>query len=334
MRNLHKEFESRGLAKDVCIIGPDAFCSTEPMPDGSMSRDKFAAFTWLNRAAKDIPQVIGAYDLHWYANDDDVRDGLIEQLLREKRELLLQTDPQARTKPIFIGESGMLTGKINGDQQPRVKLFEYGVLMADYVAQVARAGWMSASAWDLDDAMHLVVKGPAPPVPGDLTLKIWGFWNSQAIEMGKPEDNQRRPWFYTWTLMSRLFPKGSRIVQADGPGVPQLRVMAGTDPARHEVSIMLVNNYDQPRTIQVRVPGAGVKDLKRYHFFDGDRPADADGFPLPKESMSNVDLDRGLAIALPSRGVVFLTTLTLVRHKPTAYGRATLGAKPFRRALK
>ena len=24
----------------------------------------------------------------------------------------------------------------------------------------------------------------------------------------------------------------------------------------------------------------------------------------------------------------------LVRHKPTAYGRATLGAKPFRRALK
>lgn len=146
MRNLHKEFESRGLAKDVCIIGPDAFCSTEPMPDGSMSRDKFAAFTWLNRAAKDIPQVIGAYDLHWYANDDDVRDGLIEQLLREKRELLLQTDPQARTKPIFIGESGMLTGKINGDQQPRVKLFEYGVLMADYVAQVARAGWISAKA--------------------------------------------------------------------------------------------------------------------------------------------------------------------------------------------
>ena len=29
--------------------------------------------------------------------------------------------------------------------------------------------------------------------------------------MGHPEDEAIRPWFYTWSLMTRLFPKGARI---------------------------------------------------------------------------------------------------------------------------
>ena len=73
---------------------------------------------------------------------------------------------------------------MNGDQQPRVKDFDYGVLMADLVAQVARAGWMGASAWDLDDAHARGERPAAPAVPDDLTLKIWGFWNTQGRAMG------------------------------------------------------------------------------------------------------------------------------------------------------
>lgn len=45
-------------------------------------------------------------------------------------------------------------------------------MMADYVAQVARAGWMGALAWDLDDAMHVVKRTHAPDPPDDLALKV------------------------------------------------------------------------------------------------------------------------------------------------------------------
>lgn len=33
--------------------------------------------------------------------------------------------------------------------------------------------------------------------------------------MGIPEDENMRPWFYTWSLLSRLFPDGSKTLGSD-----------------------------------------------------------------------------------------------------------------------
>ena len=41
--------------------------------------------------------------------------------------------------------------------------------MADFAAQIMDAGWMGASAWDLDDAMHVVNGRPHPDVDVDET---------------------------------------------------------------------------------------------------------------------------------------------------------------------
>ena len=224
---------------------------------------------------------------------------------REKRRVVLANDPQAGSKRLFLAESGLLDGKCNGDQQPRVKTFAYGVMMADYVAQVAAAGWMGACAWDLDDAMHTVRGHPA--VPGETTLKVWGFWNTQGSAMGHPEDENIRPWFYTWSLMSRLFPRGTRILAVQQPELPHLRILAGASADGKTLSLMVVNNDDEGRTVAVSVPGGGKKTVRRYHYFDADRPTDAEGFPTPKETVSAVDLDAGVSITLPARGVVFLS---------------------------
>lgn len=300
IRNLHREFEARDLVPAVRIIGPDTTGNT----------DWLEPFTWLDRASKDIPEVIGAYDLHWYAQDKEVLSGAMETLLREKRAVALKADPRAHVKPMFLGESGILTGRTNGDQQPRVRTFEYAVMMADYVAQVGRAGWMGALAWDMDDAMHLN-QGPATPVPGEHTLKLWGFWNTQGTTMGKPEDENPRPWFTVWTLMSRLFPKGSRIVQADAPEMAGLRVLAGTDASKQQFSVMIVNNNSEARTVTIHVPHGGTKTLTAYRFFERDRKADVQGFPIPSGSPKLTDLTTGVEVSLPSRGAVFLTTRVL-----------------------
>jgi hypothetical protein len=202
----------------------------------------------------------------------------------------------------------MIEGKTNGDQQPRVKTFPYGVLMADYLAQAARAGWAGAAAWDMDDAMHVNTGGHVVP-PVDRTLKIWGFWNTQGAAMGHPEDEAIRPWFYTWSLLSRLFPPGSRIVaskiDAEAPG---LRTLAGTRDFGRQVSIMVVNDADEARTVRVVVPGFGRRALTVYRYFDEDRPVDANGFPAASRELPTADLTRGINVEMPSRGVAFAAT--------------------------
>jgi hypothetical protein len=289
IRNLRKELDARGL-QQLPIVGPDNSWNWE----------------WLDRVSHEMPECIGGWEMHWYATDKDIFTGEIERRLEEKRRVVLANDFQAGSKRLFLAESGLLDGKTNGDQQPRVKTFAYGVLMADYVAQVARAGWMGACAWDLDDAMHTANGHPA--VPNEKTLKVWGFWNSQGSAMGHPEDENVRPWFYTWSLMSRLFPRGTRILGVRQPEFPRLRVIAGTDQDGRSLSVMLVNDGDEARAVTLSAPGAGRKTLAKYHYFDTDRPNDANGFPVPKETIPDADLERGVKVTVPSSGVVFIST--------------------------
>ena len=80
--------------------------------------------------------------MHWYAMDRELREGAVGKPLREKRQVLLANDTAAEQKGLYMGEVGILEGRVNGDQQPRVRTFEYGVLMADFVAQIMDAdGW-------------------------------------------------------------------------------------------------------------------------------------------------------------------------------------------------
>jgi hypothetical protein len=285
IRNLRKELDSQGI-DSVRVAGPD----------------NSGNWDWLDRSAADLGREFGAWEMHWYAKDSEVLDGKIEQLLKDKREMLLKADPQAASKPLFIGESGMIEGKTNGDQQPRVKEFSYGVLMADYFAQVARAGWQGATAWDLDDALHVNTGGHVNP-PAERTLKIWGFWNTQGSAMGHPEDEAIRPWFYTWSLMARLFPPGARIVAAESD--PGVRALAATREGT--LSVMLVNDGDAARTVALRVPGGGRHAIEVYRYFDKERPVDAEGFPAVSRKLPVTDLAKELRIELPSRGVVFLS---------------------------
>ena len=111
--------------------------------------------------------------------------------------------------------------------------------------------------------------------------------------------------------MARLFPKGSRMVSAAGASeIPGLRSMAGTrqEGSRTEMSFMVVNDGDAPKTVRLKAPGAGRRNLTTYRYFDRERPVDSNGFPVPIGKPAAADLGKGVRIELPSRGVVFLTT--------------------------
>lgn len=288
IKNLRRELDGHGLT-EVAIVGPDNAWGWE----------------WVDRVAREMPDAIGAWEMHWYATDKEVLTGEIRKRLSTERLVILANDPQVAHKPMFLAESGLVDGKTNVDQQPRVKTFEYGVMMADYAAQVFQAGWQGLCAWDLDDALHVAAGGHVP-VPTDKTLKIWGFWNTQGTAMGHPEDEAMRPWFYAWSLMSRLFPRDAGLLPVTQPELSRFRVVAASLSSGKGYSVMLVNNTNLVRNVHLVLPGGGRQTVVRYHYFENDRPADAAGFAVPKETTANVDLAAGMDVTLPGRGIVFL----------------------------
>jgi len=282
IRQLRKDFDAHGLAS-VQIAGPD----------NSGDED------WFADSVHDLSPQLGAWESHIYAKDDAIFNDNIESDLNHDRALILKFDRAGAAKPRIIGEAGGSTGKDGSNHRNlNVLTFPYGVLMADFVTQIIRAGWTGASAWMLDDSEH---------ADGSGVLHMWGFWDSSP-----KGDISIRPWFYTWSLMSRLFPRGASILSVDSaPAVPRFRATADewTTASGKEGSILLVNDSDAARTVVVHAPEFASRKLYCYHYFDQDRPVDGKGLPVP----ASTDLkfpanDQGITINMPSRGVVLLTT--------------------------
>lgn len=227
-------FDHAGL-QSISIVGPDNTAD---------------AWNWLDRAAHDAAPTFGAWEMHFYPKDEEIMGGEVFRLLQEKRQALLEEDPGADSKPFFLGECGLLTGKVSGDLQPRVRTGLYGVLMTDLAVQVAQAGWMGASAWDLDDAMHKM-KG------SNGGFKVWGFWNIKGASMGAPDEERVRPWFMPWALLGHLLPRGAQVLEVTNPASTSgVRAIASkwTEDSKTSWGIILVNDHDQNIRIDLNLP--------------------------------------------------------------------------------
>ncbi len=289
MQNLYKVFKDKRLLGRIQLLGPDSTGADE----------------WVDWTVHAIPELIGGYDIHRYSTDNFVLNGEVEKLVRSKRDVINKNDPRGADKPFIMGEAGIVEGKIEEhDQQPRVKDFDYGALMADYTIQTIRGGQAGLISWMLDDAMH-----DAPGYePGTGHLKIWGFWNT----IGDARDQALRPWYYPMSLFSRYFPRGSKTVFAGDTGTEKLRTAAAVIPAggKRHLTIAIVNNSDIPRTARIIVPNVqDTTDVNKFEYYASKRPADENGFPVPSERLQRVNLREGVQVTLPERGFVLLTTM-------------------------
>jgi hypothetical protein len=301
--NLDQEMKRRGLDKKLSIIGPDA----------TWQKDHY----WIELAVQQLPGALAAYEVHEYAPIADVENGKLEDHFRFKKRYIEQHDPKGKTKPFFMGEVGMgargpVEPRGGEDSHPKIYDHIYGVWMADYLVQCSRAGMDGAVAWMLDDAMHIMKdKQSAWPDLDKVLWKKWGFFNSMAEEIGYPEDAALRPWFYTWSLMSRSLPPGSRMVRSDYQQLPGLRVLAGRTPDGG-TTYVLVNDSDDPRSLLLKDPQATpAGPWNRFHYFPGDAPTDGEGRPVAQQTVKSLDTASGVAIDLPPRGVMVLTSAAL-----------------------
>ena len=239
----------------VSIAGPDAVIDYH---NPSSAYD----FTgWLEETVKQVPE-IGIYDMHAYPGQRYVRSGEFQKTLE---------DLKARVdKPIILGETGYKYFSDPADSSlakeywkrveghPYTKGSDCNMLVYDafyaldmplLLMSAMNAGFSGAAAWMLDDAMHS---------SGDSGLtedvKLWGMWNILGESVfGDASQLEPRPWYYTWSLMCRHFPSGTRIVKLEGDLPAAVAGTAGILPDG-SCTVALVNWGEKDCPVRLQLP--------------------------------------------------------------------------------
>lgn len=282
--NVAQVLRERKLNEKICFLGSDMTHADD----------------WHRKAVDQLQGVLGGYDFHRYPPEAEVRSGKLGQYVAAMWQYALAKDPQAKSKPLMVAEAGLFSPGFTASNNPLHLQYEYGLYMADYAAQAANAGSHAVLAWMLDDSSHEGF--------------TWGMWKN------KDGGFALKPWFYTWSLLARFFPRGSSIVAAEH-SCAGLRVLAARIPLTLPSpqggegrvrgaawTVCLVNRDSAEGKFRVCAPGAAKATFQRYVYSRAAAKADADGFPAPVAT-EELDLNEGAAIACPGEGVVVLTSL-------------------------
>ncbi len=338
MKTVSAEFAKLGYRSWIQLVGPDnanswddtLLAQAADRTSGLETDNPLGGDSWVTYTLQTIPGLIGAYDAHRYATVWGIENGVYGDQVRSRREEISNLDSPA--KPYFAGEVGLTARQVTPftsrsmlvtpalrslldpsaigastfvDSQPNITSFNYGVWMGDMMIQAVAAGLSGASAWDLDDAMH--VGGGY----GNENLKQWGFWNSLGGQNGYPaSDLATRPWYYAWSVISRAFPAGAQTLVVPSTGVPGVRVAAARIPAAagYDVSIAMVNDSTSPSTITLKVPSITTPlALAQYDYFPAGQPVDSGGLPVPAQSFVAAP-SAGISVQLPADALVVLTS--------------------------
>ena len=275
VENVAAAFRKRGLDKKVAFAGSDH------------SNDE----RWHRQAVDQLRDTLGAYDVHRYASDREVRPGKLREYFRKQWLYALDRDPNARDKPLVVGEAGLADG-MSTSKNPHIARPYYGLFMADYAAQAAASGAWAVSAWMLDDNSH-----------PDFT---WGLWTCKAKGL------KLKPWFFVWSLLSRCVPPGAVVYRTPSPS-GDVRILAASAAAAgrsggERWTFCIINRAAAPATVLLTAPADGPVALRRYLYGADGGKVDADGFPVPLATKT-CDLKAGVKLTCPGQAVVFLTSV-------------------------
>ncbi len=300
VKMLTEALKSKGLSETITVAGPDAVAHYDN------PRSDYTGVGWVEASSKLIDDYMGIYEIHAYTQYDLVRSGEFQNFYSKVADYA-----QAVDKQIIFGEIGFdRNGKENQakaaadkfaseDSQMDVYNYSYGIDMADVAIQIMNAGYSGAAAWDVDDAMHT-----AGDTGDKSQLKRWGMWNSLGTEIcDNPDDENIRPWFYSWSLMCRYFPTGSTIIKTDSTGIDGLRLTAGI--YKDDITIGVVNNSDQENEISLSVPGS--KTFKQFLYVKEGRIIDSNNFPIAAKK--DIISESIIKLNVPANSFILLTSL-------------------------
>jgi hypothetical protein len=244
---------------------------------------------WLRSARSGL---VSTSDAHFYSQElYGAAPSYVEPVLAEALSQIRAAAPGA---PVLLSETGMKAAEdADGNKDYDFALDAVQPLrMADLAVQEARAGVDGAAAWCLDGY-------PAG------WCGMWGRGNDDPGTVSA-HSTALRPWFYTWSLMSRYLPTGSVIhAPAEPDGV---RVLAARMPGGGW-TFVLVNRTGAAQTVPLTEP-TGTITLAKYVYAADSAPAtDGNGFPVPVGRLT-ADFTGGHNLTVGANGVAVFTTGT------------------------
>jgi hypothetical protein len=270
VENVHDKFAELGMDKQIEFIGPD------------IGGDE----AWFTKSVDGLKDVFSGYDIHHYADGAKMRRGMLEEILKPYWDYVSAHDPRAAQKPCLITEAGLWNGSEPPYGNQLVNHYIYGVVMADYALQAVSAGTSSICAWMLDDNSHE------------------GFYS--GMWKNRNENMQLRPWFYTWSLLCRLFPPDSTFLRV--PKIEKnVRMLAARTP-HGGWSLCIVNREDAPAVIELSLPVDQKLAFQRYEYSEWSTVCDENGFPLPVNQIELIP-DQAVEILCQANGVLFLSSI-------------------------
>ena len=159
----------------------------------------------------------------------------------------------------------------------------YGLDMPLLAMEVMNNGLSGVAAWMLDDAMHSKWDSGNTE-----DIKIWGMWNILGEEVfGKPDEEEMRPWFYTWSLMCRFFPAGTDVLKTEIVSADK-SVYAVAGSWEGKTTVALVNVGDEDYNLRIRLPKK-MQDASLYVYEEENMQKNKQGFPVAAEEGLNVE---------------------------------------------
>lgn len=296
-----------GLKDRVSLAAPDVVVNWVHPETGMTAKD------WICRTAAEIDDIVGIYDVHAYPGQTEVRDGSYAMKLKALRDAV----PEGKT--IILGEAGFkyehpedsLLQKENlarasahpyaGGLDSNMMVYDhfYGLDMALLAMDVMNGGYSGMAVWMLDDAAHSVGDTGRPKA-----IKVWGFWNILGKEVfGRAEDETVRPWYWTWSLMCRYFPKGCDILMTEKDGPSEVRVCAAEKDGCSTFAV--VNWSDNACRVNLNLPSS-LHNALMYVYKENRYEYDSSGAPKPSAAGLS---GSSLSFDSPARSLVLITDM-------------------------
>ena len=309
LKRFHQKMtEYPGLLDKVSLAGPDVVAKYKN------PNSEYDSVGWVNHTVSDVDDIIGLYDIHSYPGQHEVRMGEYAHVLSDFR----QSVPQ--TKKIVLGESGfkynqpedsvlMAVYKQRLENHPFTKGsdcnmlcydFFYGLDMPVLAIEAMNNGFSGIALWMLDDAMHSNGDSGKPE-----DLKIWGLWNILGEEVfNKPDEEEIRPLYYTWSLMCRYFPKGINIVKTTRTVDDGIFAVAGRYNGKYTIALVNISDTDKYVKMSFAEP---IKNVAKYVYKENHLNVDKNGFPLPVET--GFRLKNRKKTLVPAQSFILFTNL-------------------------
>jgi hypothetical protein len=263
------KFSSLGLS-GFTVIGPDTS----------------DADSWAITASTSYSSLLGGYDVHKYEYTGDLLgDGLETYFKNSIWGPISSKDTNNSGKLYVIGEAGIADG-MSQSSNTNIGTYDYGVWMADYGVQAARAGTGAIAAWMLDD--------------DGISGFSWALWMTKSAGYGL------RPWFYTWSLLSRYIPSGSTIYAPTNPS-STVRVL-GAQTSVGTWTFIAVNRGSQSVSLTFTAPGNSQQNFKYYLYSNSSRQIDDSGFPIPISTVQAIP-SSGITQSVPANAVSVFTSI-------------------------